>query len=186
MPIQYRCSCGREYNLGDEYAGKSVKCPACGATGAVAAGVAPMPPPTPVGYAPPVPPGPYSPPVGAGLPVQGTTRYDGKAKTSLTLGIISISCSALILIVSAAMGASRRPTEASAKATGILAIVLLVAGAVAGIIAIVLGAMSMKPDNRRTRGIAIAGLVTGIVGTVLVGSCLLMVFAVLMAAFRHF
>jgi uncharacterized membrane protein YqhA len=102
------------------------------------------------------------------------------------LGIISISCSALILIVSSAGFYASRQTQASATAMGILAIILLVSGAIAGIIAIVLGAASMKPDNTRTRGIAIAGLVTGIVGTVLVGSCLLMVFAALMAAIRHF
>lgn len=32
MPVQVKCACGASYSLKDEFAGKSLKCPQCGAT----------------------------------------------------------------------------------------------------------------------------------------------------------
>ncbi|HEX2780854.1 MAG TPA: hypothetical protein VHM30_15240 [Gemmatimonadaceae bacterium] len=40
MPVQYQCACGGSYSLRDEFAGRMVECPRCGASGqAPAAGV---------------------------------------------------------------------------------------------------------------------------------------------------
>jgi uncharacterized protein YxjI len=33
MPVQYQCSCGSSYSLRDEFAGRMVECPRCGASG---------------------------------------------------------------------------------------------------------------------------------------------------------
>src|SRR5689334_11311720 len=33
MPVQYQCACGSSYSLRDEFAGRMVECPRCGASG---------------------------------------------------------------------------------------------------------------------------------------------------------
>ncbi len=70
-------------------------------------------------------------------------------------------------------------TAIASLVLGILSIIILYVGFILGIIAIVLGVRAYKkthpyaPGN--TRGMAIAGLVCGIIGTVLYGLILLLV-----------
>lgn len=44
MPVQYQCACGGSYSLRDEFAGRMVECPRCGASGQAPAVGAPLTP----------------------------------------------------------------------------------------------------------------------------------------------
>jgi len=172
MPIKFQCSCGQSYQVGDEYAGRKVKCTRCGKVQVVPGGAPPdAAPPLVASVASPQPGG-----YGAPAPVPGPGSFNGKARASLILGIASLALMAIIIVIMLVMGSGGGPRSVStAKTVAIIFLILLAISAGTGITAIVLGAITMKPQNTQTRGSAIAGLVTGIVGTALCGTCGLLV-----------
>jgi hypothetical protein len=150
MPILIQCSCGKQLQAKEEHAGKRVKCPACGAVVDVPTARTAVEP--AAGIAPPPSPRPAPPPQPAlarrfedegeqALGPPGRTRGGGgtgisvKAIFSLVLGILSLFCSVFTCIP-----------------------------------AVVLALLSFRDIGRSGgslagKGFAIAGIITGVVGT---------------------
>jgi len=102
MAIQFRCpQCGKEYQVGDEYAGSQAKCKACSATMVIPAAAAPAQPQGPAGDAnvyaqPPAGRSAYAPP---GVPGAGPPPLPLRRPASITvIAILQIIFQSLALI----------------------------------------------------------------------------------------
>lgn len=82
MAIIVSCECGKQFQTGDENAGRRARCPDCGRELII--------PPPGQGAA-----KPYAPPEGMDFPPPGDERTSGKAIASLILGISSFACCVL-------------------------------------------------------------------------------------------
>ncbi len=183
MPIDFACGCGKWLQVDEQYAGREAKCPSCGRLVTV--------PPSPAAMAPAPPGGP--PPVPSHYPGQRHSSYAEAERfrkvsgTALWMGIMGCVAPILAFLISmmvAASAAGYRRREPGAE-LGILVLVLFVAGAGMSITGIITGAIGLKQANTRYKGQAIAGLVTGIVGTCIAGCILVSALAVVSSLSRY-
>jgi hypothetical protein len=108
---------------------------------------------------------------------------------SLWLGIIGTASGVLFFIICLVAAASAQSHRygygygggGPSPALGIFALLLILVGAATSITGLILGAIGLKKENTRYKAHAIGGLVTGIIGTCIVG-CVLGLFLIGIAA----
>jgi hypothetical protein len=104
---------------------------------------------------------------------------------SLWLGILGAGSEVLAILVSFVAGSEvRHRYEGPSPALGIFVLLLMIAGAAASITGIILGAIGLKKENTRYKAHAIGGLVSGIIGTCIVGCIVVLVLFVLSRGVR--
>jgi hypothetical protein len=175
MAVHFVCTCGKPLAADEQYIGNVVRCPSCGAVvrvpGAPAA-------PAPAGFGASFPPG--APGVvgaaGAGYDLPARImiqRLAKRSQASLVLGIIGIVLNMGLVVFFFAIGQeNRRGYGGPGQGLAIMALFLTLVATAIAITGLVLGAMSLKPANTHAKGQAIAGLVLGIINTVLDGLCI--------------
>jgi prepilin-type processing-associated H-X9-DG protein len=146
--IQFRCPCGKMLQAKEEYAGYEITCPQCGATMAVPApdairpAATPLPAPLPLSEhttdRPPPPLPAGAAPGGSPRPRRSRVELSGKALTALILGCL----------------------------TFILPVVLAIPAILLAILA--LRDIAKRPAELTGKGLAITGLILGVVGNITV------------------
>ena len=179
MGINYRCSCGQQLVVEEQYAGMRMRCPACGAEAVV-------PSPNAAGAA-----------VSATMPVHvaAAAKARTRAQIGLWCGILALVFFILFTVTCMVMGANmgsprggltdsfRHGYERGASpAVSCLMMGLWGGSILLSILATIFGALGRKKINVHNRGAATTGMVLGIVSLCTNICCCLSVLAVMVAA----
>lgn len=113
----------------------------------------------------------------------GSTRLRAVSVASLCLGILGAGSEVLAIVLSVLASSEAQRLGGPSASLSVFVLLLIIVGAAASIAAIILGALGLKRANVRYRGRAIGGLVSGIIGTCLVG-CIVALMLFVLSRFR--
>lgn len=176
MGINYRCSCGQQLVVEEQYAGMRIRCPACGTEAVVPS------------------PAVSGGPVQANMPVHAAAAAKARTQAQIGLwcGILALVFFIVFVVTCMILGnglnhgsfTGFRPTPGVAPTPTESFLVLGFWGVsiLLSIVATVFGALGRKKINMHNRGVATAGMVLGIVSLSINCCCCATVLVVVIAA----
>ena len=152
MAMKVTCSCGQGLEIDAQLAGQIIQCPACQKQFMA--------------------PAPQAGCVTGGVQQDAVLgQMQQRAVRSLVFGSLALGLYLILCIIAYIIGANERRGEPG-PIMSIMFLILVFVAVTCSILAIVLGVKAKSPANTRNRGLAITGMIMGIVGACLGGCCL--------------